>query len=87
MTTPFTSEQFRHFAALTCLAFLSATTMFFANQSRHLNASLQLREEAIAEYTKTDFDGELKTSDSFAAAQQDARDSGRLIAIGFFDPG
>ena len=86
MSHPFSSEQFRHFTALTGIALLSATTLFFANQSRHLSASLQLRNDTIAAFTETDFAGQLKTHDSFAAAQDDAIDSDRLIAIGFFNP-
>jgi len=86
MSHPFTSEQFRHFAALTGIAFLSATTLFFANQSRHLGASLQLREDAIAALTETNFTGKLKTYGSFAAARDDAIDSDRLLTIGFFNP-
>ena len=87
METPFTTEQFRHFAALTGIAFLSATTLFFANQTRHLAASLKIRDGLLTELTKSDFEGELKVSESFADAREAAESSQRLVAIGFFDPG
>ena len=87
METPFTTEQFRHFAALTGIAFLSATTLFFANQTRHLAASLMIRDGLLTELTKSDFEGELKVSESFADAREAAESSQRLVAIGFFDPG
>lgn len=87
METPFTTEQFRHFAALTGIAFLSGTTIFFANQTRHLSASLTLRNDIIAAGNRSVFEGELKTHKSFTAAKEDAQSTQRLVAIGFFDPG
>ena len=87
METPFTTEQIRHFAALTGVAFLSATTLFFANQTRHLNASLKIREDTLSKLTQSDFEGELETFESFADAREIAESSQRLVAIGFFDPG
>jgi len=86
METPFTREQFRHFGALTCVAFLTVTTLLFADRSRHLNASLNVREATIAELTKSDFEGELEEHQSFAAAREIAATTKRLVAIGFFDP-
>ena len=87
METPFTKEQIRHFAALTCVAFLSATTLFFANQTRHLAASLTIREGMLTKLTQSDFEGELQICESFADARKIAESSQRLVAIGFFDPG
>ena len=87
METPFTAEQFRHFAALTGIAFLSATTLFFANQSRHLSASLSVRNDLLEALAPSDYEGDLKIHDSFAAAQSEAKSTQRLVAVGFFDPG
>ena len=87
METPFTLEQIRHFAALTGVAFLSATTLLFANQSRHLGASLSVRNDVIAKLTDSDFKGELEKCPSFASARESAQSTQRLVAIGFFDPG
>ena len=87
METPFTTEQIRHFVALTGVAFLSATSLFFADQTRHLSASLKLREDTLTMLTHSDYDGELKVSESLDAAIESAKSTGRLVAIGFFDPG
>ncbi len=87
MDTPFTTEQIRHFAALTGVAFLSATTLFFANQTRHLNASLELRNQVIYGFTQSTHERDLEVSKSFAAARESARSSDRLVAVGFFAPG
>ena len=76
-------DRFRHFGALTCVAFLTATTLLFADRSRHLNASLNVREATIAELTKSDFEGELEEHQSFATAREIAASTKRLVAIGF----
>jgi len=87
METPFTKEQLRHFAALTGVAFLSATTLFFANQSRHLSASLKVRKKIINVLVNSSFPETLKKSETLALAKENAQSTKRLVAIGFFEPG
>lgn len=87
METPFTKEQLRHFAALTCVAFLSATTLFFANQTRHLSASLKVRNKIINVWANSSFPETLKKSETLASAKEKAQSTQRLVAIGFFEPG
>ena len=93
MTTPFTTEHFRHFAALSAVAALAGTTLHFANQSRHLAASLSVRETALsAALQATPLEAsspsaELNIQPDYPTALSYAKAENRTLAIGFFDPG
>jgi uncharacterized membrane protein len=47
MGTPFTSEQFRHFMALTAIAVLASSSLHFGNQVRALKAQIEAAQKTV----------------------------------------